>query len=738
MTIEALPCAACTGCSACANICPENAISMERNEEGFYRPVLDKEKCIECGKCQRTCPELYPVTSHPLSGTYYVVQGNEEACSVCDEEPVVYTFARNVIAEKGYFCGAHPDNEMFSQLHLCNEKEFVQGWCKDRMMQPRVEDIYRQIKQMLSEQKKVIFYGIPCQITGLRSYLGYEDKNLVIVDKWCEGVASPASFEKYCGEIVGEIPQWSVYNSPNCFGATSKGVYMKKQDGTYYIGSADQDVFMDSIYSGLNVMESCRDCHYAKLGRQGDITLFDYSYNLWRYPEADEQQKLFLVKINTPKGKALFEAVRPEFKYCVTVSEWKINLDVAFNQPPEVHSGRKRFFELLPNNSYYKALEYSKKGKYDVALLGLWYGRNYGSMLTYYALHQVLRSMNLSVLMISNPLMKAEDKILDKTAPLTFGLRQYEVSPVVPLNQLRELNAYADSFMLGSDQLWNYWLSNPYGQMYYLDFVEDRKKKIAYGTSFGTDRYNGTDFQRIFVEGSLKRFDAVSVREEYAVDICRDTFDIPATKVLDPVFLCKRKEYEKLIAQINPIDAGKYILAYILNPSPEIGQMLQEISRRYEIQVLVILDEPPLKFEQNVAKMALGENPNVRILREVEVREWLLYFSNAERIITDSFHGTCFSIIFEKKFMTIINKKRGFARFPDLLSHYDLMDRLVEGPEQILEADHVSDEIDYKKVYQIIEQDREKSMLWLKDALFSEKQFDINAVYDIQGKGRKY
>ena len=172
---------------------------------------------------------------------------------------------------------------------------------------------------------------------------------------------------------------------------------------------------------------------------------------------------------------------------------------------------------------------------YDVGVIGLWYGRNYGSMVTYYALHKTLTDMGLSVLMINNPLGK-KDEILTKTHPMRFVNDYYDISDIYSLGNLYKLNNICDSFIVGSDQLWNYYLSRTY----------DGYKALA--------------------EGYMKQFDHISVREDFAVDMCKELFDVDAEWVTDPVFFCKVDDYKLIEKEREECKDQDYIMAYILDP----------------------------------------------------------------------------------------------------------------------------------------------------------------------------
>lgn len=174
-----------------------------------------------------------------------------------------------------------------------------------------------------------------------------------------------------------------------------------------------------------------------------------------------------------------------------------------------------------------------------------------------------------------------------------------------------------------------------------------------------------------------------------------------------------------------------YILAYILNPSEEKTQALKHLAGKYQCKVLVILDQPPGDFEKNKEAMGTVNDEEIQILKSVTVQEWLEYIDRARYVITDSFHGCCFSIILEKQFMTIMNKKRGARRFPDLMGNLGLKDYLVEDASQLLREDRLEQPIPYDKVRETLLAQRKASLKWLWNAVRETKQGKTEMVYGI-------
>lgn len=355
---------------------------------------------------------------------------------------------------------------------------------------------------------------------------------------------------------------------------------------------------------------------------------------------------------------------------------------------------------------------------YDVAIYGLWYGHNYGSMITYYALARVLESMNLSYAMIRNPL-ETETNIEDlhKSHPLYFANDRYDITPLLSIEELYILNDYFDAFIIGSDQMWNYYLSKPYRQSYFLDFVSSDKLKISYATSFGLSEYVGPSDEMEITKRNLQRFDYISVRDNFSKKICENDFNVFAELLLDPVFLCPVEKYEELINEISFFTNEPYIFAYILNPNENIGSCLKDIAKKNSCKIKVVFDFSGNKEQQKSMLNADSELIEYTILPDV--REWLGLLKNAKFVLTDSFHGTCFSIIFKKEFIVIKNNARGGERFLYILTEFGLLNRLIDDPAELAYKfdNENTNKIDYVSVWDRINESVDTSIEWIKKSL---------------------
>jgi hypothetical protein len=293
----------------------------------------------------------------------------------------------------------------------------------------------------------------------------------------------------------------------------------------------------------------------------------------------------------------------------------------------------------------------------------------------------------------------------------------YDIAPYIKSRaELRKMNERCDTFMVASDQIWKSLLYEEQGNYYALDFVQDNKRKVTYGTSFGHDYYLGSEKVREEMKYYLKRFDAIGVREDSGVEICREVFDVPARKVLDPVLTVDKKIFEDLIAESARTDKD-YVFSYMLEPNQNKECVVKTAAKQYGTKDINVtgMDVTPSRIN----------GWNLVLERNVKVSDWLYLIKNSRCVVTDSFHGMCFAILFEKPFVVIEHENRGNGRFYSLLRTIGLENRIVKSPtnlsgiEELLQQD-----IDYGRVNQILSEERQDSLAWLKEQL--EKPHDGN------------
>lgn len=254
-----------------------------------------------------------------------------------------------------------------------------------------------------------------------------------------------------------------------------------------------------------------------------------------------------------------------------------------------------------------------------------------------------------------------------------------------------------DLVIVGSDQIWR---DDYFPDITDFFLINYKGKKISYAASFGKDKDYISKDKMPQCRVALKQFSAVSCREYSGVEILKKDFGIEGKKVLDPTLLLQASDYIDLIGP-KRLKPSEGVVSYILDSNSDKDAILSDIIR---------------KIGSEVARMNLENDPQKG--RPLEVEEWIANIANSEYVVTDSFHGCVFSIIFRKPFVAIANKERGLDRFLSLLKDCGLEDRLVFSFEDyIVKKAEVILNIDYDHVYNRLAKWRTDSLKFLKDAV---------------------
>lgn len=225
-----------------------------------------------------------------------------------------------------------------------------------------------------------------------------------------------------------------------------------------------------------------------------------------------------------------------------------------------------------------------------------------------------------------------------------------------------------NAIIVGSDQVWRPDYS-PCLPNFFLNFLgEDNTiKRISYGASFGTDKWTFTDEMTTTCGELLQKFNAVSVREKSGIKLCKDYFNVDAVQVLDPTMLLDANDYKNLISQRQ--QRRGELFCYILDRNQEKENLISHISGVTHLKTFESMPE----LQQNTYNLYGDIDKCI----SPPLEDWLSAFIEADMVVTDSFHGTVLSIIFNKPFWVIGNEKRGMSRFQSLLSMYNLEERLI-------------------------------------------------------------
>jgi len=358
-----------------------------------------------------------------------------------------------------------------------------------------------------------------------------------------------------------------------------------------------------------------------------------------------------------------------------------------------------------------------------IGILTVPFNNNYGGFLQAFALKRVLESMGHKV-MIINRRPNSVVTLRSKLGDILRGLhlledKQKKLSKYTDLFQKKYLFPYTkkyyssqelkkcvrykfDAVIVGSDQVWRYRYFKDWIDDFFCNFLEGTSiSHFSYAASMGTDEMDYPQDKIETCSNLLKNFKAISVREETSVKLLKDYFGVVNVQVvLDPTLLLDKQVYVDLFKKNYAKPDKPYIFTYILDDDKDILQSIEDFSHQRNMHVVNI-------------KAQTGDISTLDVIEPVE--KWLSAIYYADYVITDSFHGTVFSLIFNKQFIVYGNVQRGLSRFQDLLNRVGLQNRLITsntGVSALLEQ-----KIEWASINKQIDIYKESSISFLRNSL---------------------
>lgn len=348
----------CNGCSACAAACPKGCISMVADGEGFVRPLVDAEACVDCGLCEKVCPVLSAPRMPAGEPTLWAaINENESDRAKASSGGVFVLLARWVLDRDGVVFGAafQPD---FSVAHGYAETEReAMRFCGSKYVQSRIGNAYQEAKTFLDRGRYVLFSGTPCQIMGLKSFLRKDYEKLIALDIICHGVPSPKVWQRYVSqrreldhagslkriEFRAKVDSWSRFSMRFTY------------DGGVYCESLHEDTYMRGFLRNLYLRPSCHRCIAKGVRRVSDVTLADFWGINNVCPEMNDDKGTSLVLLHSRKAREIWRDMGEELR-TVSVGQEALQYNSAGLRSVDVHPNRKAFFQNLDGGSDLSAL----------------------------------------------------------------------------------------------------------------------------------------------------------------------------------------------------------------------------------------------------------------------------------------------------------------------------------------------------------------------------------------------
>ena len=304
----------CTGCTACYAVCPVTAIHMVPDGMGFKHPVIDSAKCIECKKCERTCPVLEETNGNcdtlPLS--YAGALMDKESLAKSQSRGAFFAVASK-LAEEGYIvCGAAFDSNLRVNHQFADSVEDLDKFRGSKYVQSDLRNCFKELISLLKVGKRVLFSGTPCQVAGLKRAVPqkYAD-NLTTVDIICHGVPAPEVYHKYIEYLENKhrskITTFNFRDKEACGWRTARESAIF-ENGEKIISYSYNYLFQ---VKEVIIRQSCGNCHFCNLNRPGDITIADcWGWEKLGRTDFIADKGISLLLANTDKGKTIVESTR--------------------------------------------------------------------------------------------------------------------------------------------------------------------------------------------------------------------------------------------------------------------------------------------------------------------------------------------------------------------------------------------------------------------------------------------
>lgn len=324
----------CCGCRACVQKCPQQCISL-KEKDGFFYPAIDQTRCIHCKLCEKVCQYTDENQDRrkerTVIKTYSVWHKDENELPNSTSGGVFFALAEQFVKDGGVVFGAGYTQDFSVKLFSASTAEECQAFRKSKYVFSSTDASYPQAEHLLKEGHKVLFFGTPCQIMGLYSYLGKEYENLFTVDIVCHGFNAPISLQSYLDmmekKYKGKITALDFRHKTK--GKAEPELRIAFSNGQLHTEPYRTSSFGKLYGSNALLMDSCTTCQYANTSRPGDLTIGDFWGIDQHCPQAYNADGTSLILVNSEKGNVLFESIKEN----VIAHEAELSWAVAHNQP---------------------------------------------------------------------------------------------------------------------------------------------------------------------------------------------------------------------------------------------------------------------------------------------------------------------------------------------------------------------------------------------------------------------
>ncbi len=355
-----LPVKDCTGCGACAHICPKNCISMLADNYGFLYPQINNDACVKCSICEKTCPVLNKKEQgFSTDVTCYAAKANEESIRKQSSSGGVFSvIAGNTLKNNGVVYGAAFD-ENFVVKHIgISSIDDLDLLRRSKYVQSDLNNSFSLVESNLKDGEPVLFTGTPCQVEGLLSYLKKPYENLITMDFVCHGVPAPDVWEIYKKYLQKQ------YNSTitdvnfrdKSLGWKNSSLRIEFQNGNVYCNTFGKDPYMRAFLANLDLRNSCYSCKFKNTRHKSDITVADF-WGIDKIKTEIDDKGLSLLLVNTEKGSSLITEIQNQLTLTKEDVEKAFPYNPCIIKSATEHNFRQYFLSNYSKYDFSKMIE---------------------------------------------------------------------------------------------------------------------------------------------------------------------------------------------------------------------------------------------------------------------------------------------------------------------------------------------------------------------------------------------
>lgn len=340
----------CTGCAACEEVCPTNAISMVLNSKGFYEPSVDETKCVNCSRCIQSCPLNTKQVVWPKKA-YYGWNSSSEVLFKSSSGGAFYSIAQTVLQKGGVVFGATYSEDWKDIVFECTDDVALEKLQKSKYTVSAASGLYKRIRKYLNDGRQVLFTGTPCQCAGIKSVFGNEYGNLITCDFICGGMPSLSFYREHIEALQKKYgsPITSLDFRSKEWGWGRMRLFARFENGKKYIKRDFADVYFKCFNAKVSVRKVCAGCPYYHFHRS-DFTIADY----WGYRAAGikkHKSGMSLVVCNNEKAEKIFGGIKDfeKFEIPIDYTHYAVRDKIP---RADILKGNDRFFKLAAEKGF--------------------------------------------------------------------------------------------------------------------------------------------------------------------------------------------------------------------------------------------------------------------------------------------------------------------------------------------------------------------------------------------------